>query len=112
MKTVMCLMLLALVLSACSMDSKEPVTRGDESVLEAENNTKAVPLDLSIPAVSENEYDVQFAEQAGNLPDMFKEKEKEKRVSVSAAPSLKPGEELLDMPEIDGASVSVEVKID
>ena len=46
------------------------------------------------------------------LPDMFNLAVEEPRVSVSAKPNLKFEEESTGLPELDGGTISVQVKID
>jgi|GEM_PF-2169989 len=70
------------------------------------------PLDLSLPELA----DVEFTQTPGEFlpkrfdtPSLFS-KEKDDPVSLSVKPNLVLGEKLLSVPEIDGGSVSVQVK--
>lgn len=119
---------LSIGLAACSVDSDQSTATNNatsETEAKAVNQTDkpATPgmpqsgrsLDLRLPAskISEQELTEKLiAEQQQKLPNLFEQEKKEKRVIVDGKPSFVPGEALTDVPTVDGAEVSIEVKID
>lgn len=116
---------LSIGLIACSVDSDQSTT-SDTAPTTSDPGTSNPPatstmpqsgrsLDLRLPAskISEQELTEKLlAAQQEKLPDLFEKKNKEQRIKVDGKPSFIPGEGLTDTPTIDGAEMSIEVKID
>lgn len=116
---------LAIGLSACSVDSDQNTstnttpTTPDASANNPSATTKLPPsgrsLDLTIPSDKlspEQLAEKLIAAEEDKLPNLFEKENKEKRLTIEGKPSFVPGEQLTDMPTVDGAEVSVEIKID
>jgi hypothetical protein len=119
------LVLILLILAACSPNQEEAVVTAPQSLetsqpqneQQAEGEGLATPpaskaFDLSMPeSFSQEEEDQSGTTRSTNFDasDLFEE-EKGSPVSVSVMPTLKPGEEQGSLPEVDGGSVAVEVK--
>ena len=96
------------------------------SVIDAQNTRNQQTLDLSLSprnAIESEEWEDQASNAnringekggANNMPDFFEQEnnkdQQDKAVSVSAKPYLKSGASITDVPSVDGASVSLEVK--
>jgi len=75
-------------------------------------NSPSKPLDLSMP---ENFFLEDTDPTAAPQPNKFDasglfEEDDKARVAVTVLPSIKSGEDALDLPEIDGGSVAIKVK--
>jgi hypothetical protein len=85
---------------------------------EVDNKEKMPPENIRDWTLPENTFfdnstnDTAYIEPPKLFEDkkLFNQKKKKGNISMSVAPSLKLGEELTDIPEIDGGSVTVEVK--
>ncbi len=97
-----------LSLQGCSggVDSQSATSNTQTSEIE-----ESKPLNLSLPE-TDLSTEVEFTVSEKEAPDFFKKSEEEKKVSVSGKPNLNYGENITDVPELDGGTVNVKVKLD
>ena len=109
--TIKCISL-SILLAACSGDTKNEDMIPKKPNINENKTTDTTVLNLSLPAENPSYNNEIFIDSKNKLENLFEENEDEKSLSISAKPTLKTGEQLTDMPTINGGKVNIKIKLD